>query len=405
MLTKVHLENFKLHEELDLGVRKITVLIGPNNSGKSSVFQALLSLRQAAEKGSGKLFEPAQRQPTSEVQPYLFPPNQILEIGEFRDAVRRRQDVIRLGVVGKLSQDDPFYPGLPVEVSFAMDVRNNVLTLHKGEIQCGHGLLKWLWLASYTQPAESSLSARNGITLQFKTADNLRLIRSSGFVLPSGVPVETVDPQWARISEAIATSPLRLMQAVHPVYPLRGFEESGYPLPKDRPGNLARLTLRDRALAIVGALAYDRKAREESSQRLEELIQIKINVGPVPGFGVKMWVTTTEAGDEETLLTNEGTGASQLPFILIPVALARRGETIFLSEPEVHLHPALQAKLTERLLAIAEKQNLQLVIETHSEHALHKLLHAVAKGDLPKDDLAIYYFENQQGTANPAVGS
>ncbi|PYV20047.1 MAG: hypothetical protein DMG27_23985, partial [Acidobacteria bacterium] len=96
----------------------------------------------------------------------------------------------------------------------------------------------------------------------------------------------------------------------------------------------------------------------------------------------------------ETLFANEGSGANQLPFILLPIALAPTNETILLSEPEVHLHPKAQSELTALLLRAAEKQNLQLFIETHSEHVLHELLHAVAKGELARDDLAIYYFAN-----------
>ena len=52
-----------------------------------------------------------------------------------------------------------------------------------------------------------------------------------------------------------------------------------------------------------------------------------------------------------------------------------------------------------RLLGDARRRRLQYLIETHSEHVLHALLHAVATGDLAKSDLAIYYFENVSGEA------
>ena len=400
MLKTIHLENFKLHKDTQIEAAPITVFIGPNNSGKSSVFQALLSLRQAAEKASSKLFEPAQRQPTSETLPYLFPANQILEIGEFRDAVRRGEDVIRLGAVGSLREGDRSRKSFPIEIDFAMDVRENQLILHKGEIRYGEAPLKWLWFASSGQPAQSSINTRDGTTLLFETVDSFRLIRSSGFLTPAGVPVETAGPEWARISEEITTSPLRLMQSLNPVYPLRGFEEPGYPLPKDRPDNVTRLTLRDRALALVGTLAYDRKTREELSQRLEDLVHIRMEVDPVPDYGVKMWVTSMEAGGGETLLTNEGTGANQLPFIFVPVLLTPPNETILLSEPEAHLHPKGQCELTRMLLTVAKKENIQFFFETHSEHVLHTILNAVARGEWSPADVALYYFaEPKNGIA------
>ncbi len=100
------------------------------------------------------------------------------------------------------------------------------------------------------------------------------------------------------------------------------------------------------------------------------------------------------------LFSNQGTGAGQLPFILIPIALARHGETIMLSEPEAHLHPAAQSHLASLLATVVKRGEKQLLIETHSEHVLNSLLHAVAKGDLKKEDLAIYYFESRQGAAD-----
>ncbi len=51
------------------------------------------------------------------------------------------------------------------------------------------------------------------------------------------------------------------------------------------------------------------------------------------------------------------------------------------------------------LVEIAKKESLQFFIETHSEHVLHRLLHAVGKGELEKSDVALYYFENRNAKA------
>ena len=134
------------------------------------------------------------------------------------------------------------------------------------------------------------------------------------------------------------------------------------------------------------------------SGRLEELLNIRIKVRLLPGKRVALWVT---AGGQngESWLANQGTGANQLPFILVPLALASPSETILLCEPEAHLHPALQSSLVAMLLKFRESQDLQLLVETHSEHVLHGLLHAIGAGYLRPDDLAIHYFENVDGTA------
>ena len=94
-----------------------------------------------------------------------------------------------------------------------------------------------------------------------------------------------------------------------------------------------------------------------------------------------------------------------MPFILAPIALTPKTETILLSEPEAHLHPKAQSDLAEIFIKVWQKEQKQFLIETHSEHILTAFLNAVAKGKLSKNDFSIYYFENQNGTACAPVPS
>lgn len=397
MLKSVHLENFKLHEDTSIEAAPITVFIGPNNTGKSSIFQALLALRQAASKGGRQLFESARRQPTSEDQPYLFREGHILDIGEFKDVVRQGQDVIRLGMVGAVHQGNSFCPGLPIEVGFAMDVRDNSLSLHKGQIKCPPAEIAWNW--SKARPdTRVSITVENFV-LWFSAFDSFRLIGPSGYQTPAGIPVDTAVDKLTRISESLAAAPVRLLHSLHPIYPLRGFEEWAYPQPVSPADNIEALTLGDRALAMASKLVYDRKLERRLSERLEALLNIGIEVEPVPGRRVKIWAKSSAGKTPETLFVNEGMGANQLPFILVPIALAQPGESILLSEPEAHLHPKGQCELMRMLLTVAKKENIQFFIETHSEHVLHVILNAIGKHEWEPSQIAIYSFKNVNGTA------
>lgn len=71
---------------------------------------------------------------------------------------------------------------------------------------------------------------------------------------------------------------------------------------------------------------------------------------------------------------------------------------MLISELEAHLHPRAQSDLARLFIRISSTEKKQLLIETHSEHMLNALLHAVAKGDLKTHDIAMYYFEPKERT-------
>ena len=73
--------------------------------------------------------------------------------------------------------------------------------------------------------------------------------------------------------------------------------------------------------------------------------------------------------------------------------------TILVEQPELHLHPKLQAKLMEVLVKYNDEyRENKFIIETHSEHMIRKVQVMIAKGDLDKDDVVVYYFDNKDGT-------
>ena len=57
------------------------------------------------------------------------------------------------------------------------------------------------------------------------------------------------------------------------------------------------------------------------------------------------------------------------------------------------MHPRAQAELASVLAEAAKAEDKQLIMTTHSEHILGRLLTLVAEEKLSKDELAIYSFE------------
>ena len=102
-----------------------------------------------------------------------------------------------------------------------------------------------------------------------------------------------------------------------------------------------------------------------------------------------------------------GIGVSQVLPVLVS-AYASTGELIAIEQPEIHLHPALQAELGDVFLesALGGAEN-RFLIETHSEHLLLRIMRRMrqtASGELPEgipsvrpEDVAVLFVEPDGG--------
>ncbi len=89
----------------------------------------------------------------------------------------------------------------------------------------------------------------------------------------------------------------------------------------------------------------------------------------------------------------EGAGAKAIVPLLHQLIIADKGATVLIEEPEIHLHPKAQAELAEVLAETAKAEDKQIIMTTHSEHILSRLLTLVAEKSLSPNRLAIYSFE------------
>ncbi len=96
-------------------------------------------------------------------------------------------------------------------------------------------------------------------------------------------------------------------------------------------------------------------------------------------------------------LPDVGMGLSQVLPVLVQCFYAPANSIIIMEQPEVHLHPAAQAALADVMIDVINskeagvKRNIQLIIESHSEHFLRRLQRRIAEEQLPPDKLAAYF--------------
>jgi predicted ATPase len=77
------------------------------------------------------------------------------------------------------------------------------------------------------------------------------------------------------------------------------------------------------------------------------------------------------------------------------------GSDFLLQQPEVHLHPKAQAELGSFLALLAKQDQKRFVIETHSNYIVDRIrMDLRDKKDLKPEDIALLYFERENGTVN-----
>ncbi|MCE9685465.1 DUF3696 domain-containing protein [Shewanella sp. AS16] len=91
-------------------------------------------------------------------------------------------------------------------------------------------------------------------------------------------------------------------------------------------------------------------------------------------------------------ITDVGFGISQVLPILVQAYLSPRGSIVIMEQPEIHLHPNMQAWLADALINISIDEHKYFIIETHSESIIRRLRRRVAEANHPlsSDDVAIY---------------
>ncbi|HEY6328652.1 MAG TPA: DUF3696 domain-containing protein [Blastocatellia bacterium] len=93
-----------------------------------------------------------------------------------------------------------------------------------------------------------------------------------------------------------------------------------------------------------------------------------------------------------------GFGMSQLLPLIVQGVYSEKGTYLIGEQPEIHLNPRLQARLAD-LFVHRASTGRGLIVETHSEHLLLRLRRLVAEGKFSADDVALYYVEKTAQTS------
>ena len=125
--------------------------------------------------------------------------------------------------------------------------------------------------------------------------------------------------------------------------------------------------------------------------RLEEIAK---------GTNLYRAMVKTSPWSVSTALTDVGFGVSQVLPALVLLYYVPEGSTVLMEQPEIHLHPAVQSGLADVMLNVAEVRNVQIIVESHSEHLMRRLQRRVAEQKASSEDVKLYFVSSQRGQAH-----
>jgi predicted ATPase len=140
---------------------------------------------------------------------------------------------------------------------------------------------------------------------------------------------------------------------------------------------------------------------KRSNGKIKDLVKTMKELGLIEDIkitrlgGGRFEVSIKPVGNKGfSALNDVGSGVSAfMPIIVADIQLPN-DSTLFLAEPEIHLHPSIQSKFGDYIVDKINKTDKNYVIETHSEYFLNKIRLAIVKGELKKEDVKVYFLEN-----------
>jgi len=183
----------------------------------------------------------------------------------------------------------------------------------------------------------------------------------------------------------------RTLEALFPMSPFRRPPERWYIFTGTNPQDVGY-----RGDLLPDVLFRRPELVKDTNEWLKRLdIDYELEVKPVGTdsgdlFEVRL-IDTCRKGRVSVALPDVGFGISQLlPFIV--QSSVSEEKIISIEQPEVHVHPRLQADLGELLAAAIKKpRHNQFIVETHSEHLILRMQRLVRKNQIKPEDVSVIY--------------
>lgn len=383
-ITALGATNFKsLRDESRIEIRPLTILAGANSSGKSSIMQPLLLLKQTldATYDPGPLLIDGPNVRFTEVKQFLWSANRNNSYQNLGISVDIEQDhlLTTFEIQRKQQQYQIQLNSINYELEVA-DVFTSKIYLHKNmsaeqiEEQQSPRYMMPRYLSSW-EDAKWRLK-RNRCFFE------LELVSGDEVVYTPVMPTEIFIRNTRLVIHVpgIRGNPERTYRttaATGPAFP-GTFEPyvasiiSRWQIDQDN-----RLDKLGSLLEILGL------TKKVTAKRIDDT-QVELQVARLP-------LSAKGSTRDMVSIADVGFGVSQVLPVLVALLAAEPGQLVYLEQPEIHLHPRAQVALAQ-VLADAANRGVRVVAETHSDLFLLGVQTLVAAGKLAPEKVKLHWF-------------
>ena len=384
-ITKIAVKGFKsIAEECEIDIRPLTILAGANSSGKSSIMQPLLMLKQTLEApydpgplkidGPNVEFTEAEQflsKLTDGKRADLFQIRIGTSMSNFSHSVETTFrkgpggiEIVEMTSKGKSGDDPPvfpehltLYPEMPLEEIKALTDQYMIL----------------------------GVANVNGVK---RSRCFLRLVSQGG---SNSLNLDTT-------IKLINDPETDILETIH-LPGLRGSPERIYNLTSTGPRYLG--TFENYVASIIHEW---QEAKDERLKTIADALHTlgltgKIGTQKIGDVGIEVQVgrlSRGSTGDTDMVnIADVGIGVSQVLPVLVALIVAEPGQLVYLEQPELHLHPRAQVALAQ-VLADAAKRGVRVVAETHSSLLLLAVQTLVAEGELSPELVKLHWFTRRE---------
>lgn len=417
MLRSLHIKNFKAWSDTgQIKLAPLTIIFGANSAGKSSLGHLLVALKQTALSADRKRAL------------HLGDDNSLIDLGTFRECIYMHDLHRTLGfelgwrLADKLEVRDPITKHRATGDTMSLQV---ALRSHDKSEQPTVDELTYRLYQGEKQELSATYKSIDG-KHSLETSSNFKLVRNTGRAWPLERPdkfYRISDQSRARFQNAdfLADFALEFEAVLNRLYflgPLRDHPRRMYQWSGDRPESVG-MKGEFAVAAILAASAEKREINRGSGERLSFfgpfIAKWLKDLGMIDSFSVKSLsegrkeyevLVKTSASSSEVKIADVGFGISQVLPALVQAFYCPPNSTVWMEQPEIHLHPQVQAGLADVFISAirarenGKPRNVQLIIESHSEHLLQRVQRRIAEETISSSDVAIYFCSrNKEGAA------